>query len=205
MTLPIGPLSLFRPLSSIPFSILIALIPALFAFGLSACDARDQVDVSSAPPPVIVSGRYDVKGVTRASGAPDGRRIEGTVILLRSGDTYTATYELETLWPAEGAETVADVVGVGEGRVSGGRLEGGAQTQLVISTVPGVDPGFAFVPRAVTTRIESTSVATVRPDGSIEIELENHAAEGEEYEPTRTRLVGRRVPGGASQPVASTP
>ena len=44
----------------------------------------------------------------------------------------------------EGFRTVdfgghADVVGVGEGSVDGARLDGEARTQLVISSVPGVD------------------------------------------------------------------
>ncbi len=196
MSLPNVPLSL-------PALALSALLPLLLTSGLVACSPpAEEVDVAAAPPPVV-SGRYDVKGMTRTPGAQDGRRIEGTVILVQTGDAYTATFELETIWPAEGSDTVADVVGVGEGRIEGGRLEGDARTQLVISTVPGVDPGFAFVPRTVTTRIDSVSIAKVSPDGSIEIELENRGAAGEQYEPTRTRLIGRRVAGATELPVAS--
>lgn len=151
-----------------------------------------DVDVAAAPPPTI-SGRYDVQGFTRTPGTAVERRLEGTVILVQQGDGYTATYELSTTWPASGADADADVVGVGEGVIEGGRLEGEARTQLVISSVPGVDAGFAFVPRVVTARIVSNSVAKVSSDGSIEIELENRGAEGESYAPTRTKLVGRRV------------
>lgn len=194
---------LFAPDRSSPFppnapfrSILGSMLAiGLVSFAPSGC-ARDGdeegVDVAAAPPRLI-SGRYDVKGVTRTPGSQDGRRLAGTVILVQQGDSYTATYELSTTWPAGGADAAADVVGVGEGVIEGDRLDGEARTQLVISSVPGVDPGFAFVPRMVTARIVSTSVATLAPDGSITIELHNHAAEGEQYDPTRTRLVGRRV------------
>jgi hypothetical protein len=159
-----------------------------------ACDPDEEarIDVAAAPP-LAVSGRYVVKGLTTTPGSPHRRSIEGSVILVQQGNRYTATYELKTLFPAEGVETEAAVVGVGEGSVDGDTLTGQARTQLVISSIPGVDTGFAFVPRMVTTRIVSSSVAHVAPDGSIEIEIENRAAEGEQYDPTRTRLFGRRL------------
>jgi hypothetical protein len=59
--------------------------------------------------------------------------------------------------------------------------------------VPGVDPGFAFIPRRVSTRIVSTSVTQIAPDGGVEIELSNAPEQGEDYSPTRTVLTGRRV------------
>jgi hypothetical protein len=65
-----------------------------------------------------------------------------------------------------------------------------------MATVPGVDPGLAFIPRMVSTRIVSTSVTHIGDDGSVEIELSN-APEGEEdYSPTRTVLTGKRVSAG---------
>ena len=182
-----------RPRATLRFSSLLATAALIAPSGLAACGGGvDEIDVAAAPP-TVVSGRYDVKGTTRSPGSQHGRAIEGTVIIVQTEAGYTATYELETTWLSEGSETVADVVGVGEGTIAGGRLEGDARTQLVISTVPGVDPGFAFVPRHVTARLESASVATIDADGSIEIALENHGVAGEAYEPTVTRLVGRRV------------
>ena len=183
------------PLASLSFPLGLCVGSTLLAVSLSACGAPDSepADVSAAPADMVISGRYDVKGLTLSPGTPDRRKIQGSVIIVRQGDRYTATYELGTTWPAEGIDTDADVVGVGEGRIEGGTLTGEARTQLVISSVPGVDPGFAFVPRTVTKRIVSTSVAKIAPDGSIEIEINNRGAEGEQYDPTRTRLLGRRV------------
>jgi hypothetical protein len=181
------------PLRSVIACLALALSPWLVA-----CEPAqdDAIDVAAAAPTVI-SGRYHVKGVTSTPGSPEKRKIEGTVRLQQDGEHYSATYELKTTWPAEGGSTDADVVGVGEGVVDGGKLEGDARTQLVISSVPGVDTGFAFVPRMTTARIVSSSRATIQPDGSIEIEIENRGAEGEDYEPTRTRLFGSRVDGSA--------
>jgi len=45
----------------------------------------------------------------------------------------------------------------------------------------------------VSTRIASTSLTRLAPDGSVEIELMNSPEEGEDYSPTRTVLSGQRV------------
>jgi hypothetical protein len=143
---------------------------------------------------VRVAGRYQVRGMTTDPSSPDKRRIEGIVILAEQGDRYTATFELKTNWPIEGGFTDAQVVGVGEGRIEGNKLTGTAQTQLVISSVPGVDTGFAFIPRMVTTRLVSESVATLTSDGAVTIDIENRGADGEDYRATRTRISGHRIP-----------
>jgi len=59
--------------------------------------------------------------------------------------------------------------------------------------VPGVDPAFAFVPRAVTKRLVSKSLTTIAADGTVMIKIENSPAEGEQYAPTITTLRGHRT------------
>jgi hypothetical protein len=169
------------------------------AFGLpvSGCGAEpgEPPDVAAPVPPSPIAGVYDVKGVTRPlRGAGEERRIAGTVILKQTGDAYSATFELDTTFPGVSDPVQADVIGKGEGSIEGRTLRGTTHTQLVVSTVPGIDTGFAFVPRIVGARIVSTSVTEIHPDGSVVIELENQPEEGEEdYRPTHTRLTGRRV------------
>ena len=94
------------------------------------------------------------------------------------------------------------MIGKGEGQVEGRTLKGTAHTQLVMATVPGVDPGFAFIPRLVSTRIRSNTVATVAADGTVTIEIENQPESGEQYAPTRTTLRGTRVSAAGFQNVA---
>jgi hypothetical protein len=48
------------------------------------------------------------------------------------------------------------------------------------------------MPRVVSARIRSSSVARLAGDGSIEIEIDNEPAAGERYRPTHTVLKGRR-------------
>ena len=174
---------------------------------LLACggEAPQSADSAATAPAVPISGVYEVKGVTRPlDGAGEKRKIAGTVILEQAGDRYSATFKLDTTFPGASEPVQADVIGRGEGAIDGRTLTGTARTQLVVSTVPGVDTDFAFVPRMVGARIVSSSVTEIRPDGSVEIELENQPAEGEDYRPTHTRLTGRRVADTAAGRVFAT-
>ena len=136
---------------------------------------------------------YSVEGVTTETASGHQRKLSGTIILAEEGPRYTATFSLATTYPGGDQSLPAEVIGKGEGSIEGRTLKGTNHTQLVVTTVPGVDPGFAFIPRMVSTRIVSTSVTRLAPDGSVEIELANAPEEGEDYSPTRTVLSGRRV------------
>lgn len=139
------------------------------------------------------SGTYDVKGTTTDLKSGDTRRIEGHVVLTRKGDQWDAASELATDFPTHGGTVHTDVIGNGEGRQKGDGLEGTAKTQLVIGTVPGVDTGFAFVPRQVGPRIVSKWKAHRDKDGTLVVELSNAPEKGETYSPTKTMLRGTRV------------
>jgi hypothetical protein len=144
-----------------------------------------------------VAGEYHVRGTTAVVGSDETREISGHVILAQEGDSYTATFSLETLYPAPGGAVPAEVVGKGEGRIVGRTLEGTAATQIVASRVPGLDSRFAMVPPAVSVRITSDTRGEIRPDGRLSIQIESRAAAGERnYVPTRTTLRGGRAPAG---------
>ncbi len=162
----------------------------------AACDSGQEPGPVDAAPPAAatpIGGLYEVSGVTRAARTGDEREISGTIILAEEGDRYIATFNLTTFYPVGAVALRAEVIGKGEGAIDGRTLIGTASTQLVVASVPGVDPAFAFIPRTVTTRIQSTAVTEVAPDGGVIVEIENEPAPGEQYEPTRTTLTGRRV------------
>ncbi len=142
---------------------------------------------------VSVAGMYEVKGTTAEEGGGNKRQISGTIVLAEEGSNYTATFSLNTEFPTPDGPVPADVIGKGEGTISGDTLEGEAQTQIVVSSVPGIDTQFAFIPRFVGPRILSASTAQVHDDGSITVEILNQPREGEDYTPTRTMLRGVRV------------
>ena len=166
--------------------------------GCGAQEGEKAADEALAQPAALadieIEGRYQVTGVTvdRESGAQ--RPIFGQVNLLVEGDRYTGHFELSTRFPGSEA-TAASVVGTGEGTVKGAVLEGPASTQLVAASVPGVDVDFAFIPREVSLPLLSRSKAEFFPDGSVRIEIENEPAEGVDYSPTVTHLVGYREEG----------
>jgi hypothetical protein len=142
-----------------------------------------------------LSGMWEVEGTTVEKGSEqNARKIKGTVILSQEGNQYTSTFTMETMIPTpDGASLSTDVIGKGEGTIEGSSIGGTARTQLVIATVPGVDPDFAFIPRSVTTRIVSKVSGTAAPDGTFVMEIENAPEPGEDYVPTRTTLRGKRV------------
>ncbi len=171
---------------------------AALPLALAACGSEPGAPTEGAPPeaasaPISVSGTYEVTGETVEKESGRSRQLSGLVILAQEGDDYTSTFELETLYPTSDGPTEAQLIGSGKGRVEGATLTGSAETQILFSEVPGVDAGFAFLPRSYGPRIVSRSTATVKPDGRVEIEIETSGAVGERYAPTHTTLRGRRM------------
>ncbi len=169
------------------------------AFGPVGCGTGgdDAPSVDAAPPPAGgFAGMWEVKGLTEDVARGDTRSIEGTVVISEKDGLYTAKSELETQYPSEGGAIDTDVIGTGSGTRKGNVLGGTAETQLVIGTVPGVQTEFAFVPRTVGPRIQSTWDAHFRRDGTLVVQLENVPLPGEEYSPTRTTLYGTRAEAG---------
>lgn len=157
------------------------------------CSAEPEPGADEGASALPIGGMYEVTGVTVAQESGHRREIAGTLIIVEYGDRYTATFDLNTTYPGADQALPAEVIGKGEGKIDGRKLTGSAETQLVMATVPGIDPGFAYVPRMVSTRIASSSVATITPDGNVSIEIQNRPGPGAEYSPTRTTLHGSRI------------
>jgi hypothetical protein len=175
---------------------------AVFGFACGSAPETAAPDAPEAGAPI--SGMYAVEGVTTETESGHQRKLSGTIILAEEGTRYTATFSLATTYPGGDQALPAEVIGKGEGSIEGRTLKGTNHTQLVVTTVPGVDPGFAFIPRMVSTRIVSNSVTRLAPDGSVEIELSNAPEPGEDYSPTRTVLSGKRISASGSG-LASAP
>jgi len=178
-----------------------------FALAWAGCGADSEVALEGeeAAPAAPIAGMYRVSGITTAAAGGHERKISGTIILAEQGETYTATFNLNTHYPIGGEALPTEVIGRGEGTIEGRTLRGTAQIQLVTTTVPGVDPAFAFIPRTVSTRLVSTTLTTLAPDGTVAIEIENAAAPGEQYLPTHTSLKGSRISAAGLGGDATTP
>lgn len=170
-------------------------LPALLV-GLALAACSQEADVAAPAPssePAQISGMYKVKGTTIVVGTEHSREIWGNVILVQDGASYTATFDLETNYPGPDGEVPAEVVGDGEGSITGNTLDGTLRTQIVASRVPGLDAHFIMVPPAFGVRVVSDATGEVKPDGSIQFTMENRGAEGEDYIPTRTVVKGVRA------------
>ena len=164
---------------------------------LLLCACERSADVAAPPPSAaagkaepVLSGMWNVEGVTVETASGKTRQISGTIILAQEGDHYTSTFDLDTTLPSEGGPVHANVIGEGDGTVAGRTLSGTTHTQIIISGAPNVDPGFAYVPRTVGTRIISKTRAVLADDGTIAIEIESEPAPGETYASTTTTLKG---------------
>ncbi|MBW2294056.1 MAG: hypothetical protein JRG94_17350 [Deltaproteobacteria bacterium] len=177
----------FRPILSSLSSVL------LICFAVACEPSTEPASPEVAAEPLQISGRYELAGVTTTPGSDQARKISGVMLIKQEGDHYSASFEFKTNFPGEGPPVDADVIGVGEGQVNGAVLLGTARTQIVVSSVPGVDTGFAFIPRMVSTRIVSTSIGEFGPGGTLSLEIQSEAAEGEDYVSTHTKMSGQRV------------
>ncbi len=157
-------------------------------------EAAPKIATTPAMDPSSLAGSYAMEGTTTETQSKRTRKISGTVIIAMEGSNYTSTFSLKTTYPTPDGPLPADVIGKGSGVIEGNALRGTAHTQLVMATVPGVDTGFAFVPRFVGPRILSKSVGTLQDDSTLVIEVENEAEPGETYPPTRTTLRGKKLP-----------
>ena len=182
-----------------------------FALAWVGCgsDSEFALEGEAATQAAPIAGMYQVSGITSAVTGGHEREISGTIILADQGDSYTATFNLNTLYPIGVESLPTEVIGTGKGTIEGRTLRGTAQIQLVTTTVPGVDPAFAYIPRTVSTRLVSTTLTTLAPDGAVAIEIENAPAPGEQYLPTRTVLSGFRTSaagvGGETTPPSDSP
>jgi hypothetical protein len=172
-----------------------ARIPCCVAVvALLACGQSDVASPPGGSDAADIAGLWQVQGTTVEKGHEENRRdISGTVTMNQEGRSYTSSFTMKTVFATPGGASVdTDVIGTGEGTVEGRKIEGRAETQLVMASVPGVDTAFAFVPRIVSTRIVSRVKGRLLDDGTISLEIESAPAAGEEYIPTRTVLTGRR-------------
>jgi hypothetical protein len=181
----------------------LAHLTATLALATACSDSTETPEeVIEASP---IAGMYEVSGTTIETQSGNKRGISGTIILAEDSGKYTATFNLNTTFPGPEKGIAAEVIGTGSGDIEGRTLRGTAQMQIVMATVPGVDPGFAFIPRTTSTRVESSSVTTIAADGTVSIVIENRPAPGQDYVETRTTRRGMRVSGAGVETIRGTP
>ena len=183
--------------------LLLSLLPLLLTFG---CREADPEQVTDATTPPDYRGIYRVRGTTVEIENGATREIEGLVVLKRDGAGYITNFDLRTAMSVDGEETRISVEIIGNGTAFVDRdmvLRGESHTQLVRAIIPGVDARFPFLPRVIGAKIISSTTARIRPDGTLEVDIESHPQKGENYAATRTTIIGQllsRETGVASLP-----
>ena len=157
----------------------------------AAAPAAPAPAASSSLLPREASGVYEVHGVT--VHATDGRlrEISGTLRLHVKGETFSATYELDTTYPGPEQGIPATVAGWGQGMVVGDTMAGTISSS-VVPTEPAPEPTARTLPEQELL-VMSSSVMRFTPAGTIQLELQNHPGIGQDYSPTVTVLEGQRV------------
>ncbi len=165
---------------------------------VAACGATDAPPDRSGAGSAAWDGLFEVSGYTTVRRSGQQRRIEGRVIIARSGagvaDPYTATFDLETEFATPEGPIQADVIGSARARPEPKGLTGTAETRILMASIPGLDPTFPWIPGRLGPRV--VSKFTMQPGdgaGRFEIEIESEPAPGESYEPTRTSLKANRA------------
>jgi len=140
------------------------------------------------------AGLYDVKGTTTEIETGNSRSVFGKLIIAQPGNTFTSTFDMQTMVVTPDGPLSAELIGSGTGLIGeGGVLVGVAESQLVSASSPGFHPRYPFGPGRVGPRVNSTFTMKPEPTGDYMIEIETVPAPGVEWVVTRTVLKARRA------------
>jgi hypothetical protein len=158
----------------------------------SAARAADPPDVA-APEERYIGGRYSVQGSITVKDTGEKRAIGGTLILDQRGPEFRTTYQLRTRVRTENGLVRADVIGRGDGRIDGNRIEGTAESQLITATIGGAHGATPYLPRRIGPILKQQANGSVDEHGVIKLELEYTPVPGGPVETSHVILYGERV------------
>jgi hypothetical protein len=139
-----------------------------------------------------IGGEYEMHGTITVTATGETRAIAGRVIVDQRENEYRTTYRLRTRVQTEEGLRGADVIGRGEGRIEGSKIEGEVETQLILATVPGAYGGVPYIPRRYGPVLKSRTAGTVDEHGVLSVELDYTPVEGGPPNATHIRLRGER-------------
>ncbi len=171
----------------------ICLIAAALLASPAFAEETSNPPVGAAESPYI-GGRYQVHGSITIKGTGERRAIGGTWIIDQQADSYRSTYSLVTrIKNADGKLVRADVIGRGEGRVQGNRIEGTAESQLILASIGGAYGATPYLPRRLGPVLRQATRGTIDEEGYLRIELDYEPVEGGPQEASHVVLRGQLV------------
>jgi hypothetical protein len=143
-----------------------------------------------------IAGIYEIQGETTVAGSPDRFVITGKLVLRQKGNDCSTIVEAAMRRAAGNSGPVsAALIGSGDMKLSGNKLEGRAELQSLVSEVPDLDVAVPFAPRTAGPILDATATGEVLPDGSIKLEIRSTVI-GEGFtlpEGRKTIVVAKRV------------
>lgn len=143
-----------------------------------------------------IAGIYEIEGQTTVEGSPDRLAITGKLVIRQNGNDCTTIVEAEMRRVAGASGPVsAQLIGTGQMKLTGRKLEGNAELQSVVSEVPELDVAVAGAPKRAGPVLDAVAKGEVVSDGVLKLEI-NSTVIGEGFtlpEGRKTVVVAKRV------------
>ena len=119
-----------------------------------------------------IAGIYEMDGDTTVTGAPDRFHVAGKLVIRQKGADCTLSVD-GTFKRLEGESGPAGValIGTGEAKLDGTRFTGSAEVQTLMSEVPGVDVGAAYMPKKFGPTLDAIAEGKVVEEGILVFEI----------------------------------
>jgi hypothetical protein len=143
-----------------------------------------------------IAGIYEINGETTVEGSPDRFVITGKLVIRQKGaDCATIVEAMMRRAAGTSGPASAALIGNGEMKLTGNKLQGKAELQSLVSEVPELDVSVAYAPRTAGPVLDATANGEVLHDGSLKLEIRS-TLHGEGFtlpEGRRTVVVAKRV------------
>jgi hypothetical protein len=168
-------------------SVTLLLAALVAALGASPSRSQEVPDVA---------GIYELQGETTVEGSPDRFVITGKLVLRQKGSDCTTIVEAAMRRAAGSSGPVsAALIGSGEMKLTGRKLQGKAELQSLVSEVSDLDVAVPFAPRTAGPVLDATAEGEVLPDGAIKLEIRSTVV-GQGFtlpEGRKTIVIAKRV------------
>ena len=172
--------------------------PATFdwALGAALCLLVSAPHAARAEEPLDIAGIYEIDGETTVEGSPDRFVITGKLVIRQNGvDCRTIVEALMRRAAGSSGPASAALIGSGDMKLTGNKLQGKAELQSLVSEVPELDVSVNYAPRTAGPVLDATASGEVLEDGSLKLEIRS-TLHGEGFtlpEGRRTIVVAKRV------------
>jgi hypothetical protein len=166
------------------------LVVALLLVGIALAPS------SRAEQALDIAGIYELQGETTVEGSPDRFVITGKLVIRQNGADCTTIVEAAMRRAAgSSGPASAALIGNGDFKLTGRKLQGKAELQSLVSEVAELDVAVPFAPRTAGPVLDAVAVGEVLADGALKLEIRSTLV-GEGFtlpEGRKTLVIAKRV------------